>query len=233
MTPFSICSTVKDQLQLLCWYLTYACFYFCGVSPVGCFFMTWCLETRQWLVHASSMHLRIGVMLTVKPVFEGLPIPVWGRHTYSISNNKVLYIVHLSLAISCLNSVILKFQRSIFPKKRKKYNKAFIMKKNFFQQALFPNNKVSNTKTYKKCGRLYSRLSTYVKKWSKEQKQKIRSRKKNMSQPWNVHMLISKWRGYSLLVCFCGFIKWRKKQIGSWRCCKRMGPNLNNAESII
>ena len=140
----------------------------------------------------------------------------------------------LSLAISCLNSVILKFQRSIFPKKRKKYNKDFIMKKkNFFQQALFPNNKVSNTKTYKKCGRLYSRLSTYVKKWSKEQKQKIRSRKKNMSQPWNVHMLISKWRGYSLLVCFCGFIKWRKKQIGSWRCCKKMGPNLNNAESII
>ena len=52
------------------------------------------------------------------------------------------------------------------------------MKKNFFQQAFFPNNKVSNTKTYKKCGRLYSRLSTYVKKWSKEQKQKIRSRKK-------------------------------------------------------
>ena len=52
------------------------------------------------------------------------------------------------------------------------------MKKTFFQQALFPNNKVSNTKTYKKCGRLYSRLSTYVKKWSKEQQQKIRSRKK-------------------------------------------------------
>ena len=91
LLPFSIWSTVKDQLQLLCWYLTYACFSFYGVSPVGCFFMTWCLETRQWLVHASSMHLRIRVMLTVKPVFEGLPIPVWGRHI--ISNNKVLYIV--------------------------------------------------------------------------------------------------------------------------------------------
>ena len=143
-----------------------------------------------------------------------------------------LYRFEYSTIISRLHSVILKFQRSFFPKKEK-FNKDFIMKKTFFQQALFPNNKVSNTKTYKKCGRLYSRLSTYVKKWSKEQKQKIRSRKKNMSQPWNVHMLISKWRGYGLLVCFCGFIKWRKKQIGSWRCCKRMGPNLNNAESII